>query len=166
MSDRVTRQLALGISAVLVLALALSIVALALAMRQSPAAPTGIGSTGPAVGSDPEGEARRRLDALGKCQAWGDGYILQPAGNVDERIDAKGGPGNWLVEFVWIGDADSAASAWKATWAARPADDDSEVWVETTLDDRVTILGLRAFTTPRGRQTWHVATTGRVDTCP
>lgn len=117
-------------------------------------------------GVDPETLATRRLTLQpgGTCQAALSVYLVPLPAGLDDLIAKAGGRGNWLRKDVWIGDANSAASAFSATWGALSYEGDS-MWIETVRDGKPTSLFLRATKSAHGDTVWRVAGSARVAPC-
>lgn len=117
-------------------------------------------------GVDPETLATRRLTLQpgGKCQAALSAYLIPLPPALDDLIAKAGGRGNWLRKDIWIGDANSAATAFSATWGSLSSEGDS-MWIETVRDGRPTSLFLRATKSEKGDMVWRVAGSARVAPC-
>lgn len=117
-------------------------------------------------GVDPETLATRRLTLQpgGRCQAALTAYLVPLPAGLDDLIAEAGGPGNWLRKDVWIGDANSAASAFSATWGSLSHEGNS-MWIETVRDGKPTSLFLRATKSAKGDTVWRVAGSARVAPC-
>lgn len=127
----------------------------------APAAPAQVPSV-----AHPEAIAAQRLGELpgGNCQAQAH-VMLMPLADLDRRVIEAGGPGHWLETDIWIGDVDSAATAFAATWAARSSENPLEAWVETKRDGRTVALQLLAVKTTDGTEVWRTAGSIGLATC-
>jgi len=116
--------------------------------------------------ANPAAIAAQRLGELpgGKCQAQAN-VMLLPLVDLDARVIKAGGPGHWLEKDIWIGDVNSAATAFAATWAARSSENPVEAWVETKRDGKTVAIQLVAVKTTDGTEVWRTAGSIGIATC-
>ena len=160
-----------GVLAISMLAVALiSVTGIVVATsgRAAPPSRTATVKSAAAVSAtNPEADIGRRLALKpgGACTAWMSAYVIPvDATKIDTAVLAAGGPGHWLSTDVWIGDAQSAAEAFRATWAELTTKGDS-LWIETSRTGRETALLLESQTTHKGAQVWRVGGSANVAPC-
>lgn len=165
-------------SMVLGAAVVIAVAAILMSRSSAPATPSVIGAAASAVPAAPvsgiedvpdaRAAAHARLAALPgpNCQSWVTHFVVPPP-DIDARIIGVGGPDRWLKPRVWVGDVAGAVRAWDARWAAKTAAESNEVWVEIVAEGGATQeVGLRAFRSPAGHLSWHVAETAQLVDCP